>query len=202
MIGSDLRILRRLKLERVSPSWRARIGPIARTPSRLSDHCISKIVKIVVHFACKHRIVRRAAAARRRAASARRGAAAAARRRGQPASEARAAAASEQRSRRLRVGQLLCAVAATDSESLSAGPGPGPGPQSRSQSALSDGTVTVVAIQVGPGPEAGPPAADGSASARGGQMDGLGPLASGWASKQAIRSYSNSEPWPLSHRPQ
>jgi hypothetical protein len=129
MIGSDLRILRRLKLERVSPSWRARIGPIARTPSRLSDHCISKIVKIVVHFACKHRIVRRAAAARRRAASARRGAAAAAR--GQPASEARAAAASEQRSRRLRVGQLLCAVAATDSESLSAGPGPGPGPQSR-----------------------------------------------------------------------
>ena len=42
-------------------------------------------------------------------------------------------------SRRLRVGQLLCAVAATDSESLSAGPGPGPGPQSRSQSALSDG---------------------------------------------------------------
>jgi hypothetical protein len=51
-----------------------------------------------------------------------------------------------------------------------------------------------VAIQVGPGParEAGPPAADGSASARGGQMDGLGPLASGWASKQAIRSHSNS----------
>jgi hypothetical protein len=71
-------------------------------------------LKIVVHFACKHRIVRRAAAARRRAALARRGAAGPAAR-GQPASEARpgAAAASEQRSRRLRVGQLLCAVAAT-----------------------------------------------------------------------------------------
>jgi hypothetical protein len=129
MIGSDLRCLK--ECPRVGAPESSSSCTYYGTPSRLSDHCISKLWYILpAHIAFFGRPRRPAAGAGRAAASG----AARRRRAGRQAREA-----AEQRSRRLRVGQLLCAVAATDSESLSTGPGPGPGPQSRSQSALSDG---------------------------------------------------------------